>query len=123
MHRDCPSESHKANISLSLGSADESAFERAIVKALGDPRTAGRIDGLILNAGTLDPMGKIVSDTTIDSWKKHFDVNFFSLVSASKYIVPILKNNVTKGDSADGTQGRVVFVSSGAAVKGTPGWG
>lgn len=76
----------------------------------------GRIDGLILNAGTLDPLGRIDStENNLDSWKAHFDVNFFSLIPAIKSSLPELRT------SAYG--GRVVFVSSGAAVGGTEGWG
>jgi NAD(P)-dependent dehydrogenase (short-subunit alcohol dehydrogenase family) len=75
----------------------------------------GRIDGLILNAGILTPMGRIDSpENNIDSWKTHFDVNFFSLVSALKLALPALRKSEL---------GRVVFVSSGAAEGGTAGWG
>ncbi|KAF8913967.1 hypothetical protein CPB84DRAFT_1860922 [Gymnopilus junonius] len=72
------------------------------------------IDGLILNAGTLDPLCRIADDTPLDSWKRHFDVNFFSLITALKAALPLLRRS-THG-------GRVVFVSSGSAVKGTSGW-
>jgi NAD(P)-dependent dehydrogenase (short-subunit alcohol dehydrogenase family) len=74
-----------------------------------------RIDGLILNAGTLDPLGNIDSpDITVDSWKRHFDVNFFSLVGALKVAIPALRKS---------QPGRIVFVSSGAAEGGTAAWG
>jgi len=74
-----------------------------------------RIDGLILNAGTLDPLGSIGSpDINVDSWKRHFDVNFFSLVSALKVAIPVLRKS---------KPGRVVFISSGAAESSTAAWG
>ncbi|EAU84850.2 short-chain dehydrogenase [Coprinopsis cinerea okayama7 len=75
-----------------------------------------RLDGLILNAGTIDPMTRIGDDATpLDHWKCHFDINFFSLITATRSALPSLRKN------PDG--GRIVFVSSGAAVKGTAGWG
>lgn len=73
------------------------------------------IDGLVLNAGILDPMGKIGDPPPVSEWKTHFDVNFFSLVTALKASLPALR----KSDLG----GRVVFVSSGSAVKSTSGWG
>ncbi|KAF9567348.1 NAD(P)-binding protein [Agrocybe pediades] len=88
------------------------AFADAI--ALGASKYQG-IDGLILNAGTLDPLCRIGDDTPLESWKKHFDVNFFSLITAVTAALPYLRKSPVGG--------RVVFVSSGAAVKGTPGWG
>jgi len=72
------------------------------------------IDGLILNAGTVEPLCRISDDTPLDDWKRSFDVNFFSLVTAIKAALPYLRKS---SDS-----GRVVFVSSGAAVKGMAGW-
>ncbi|KAJ7754241.1 hypothetical protein DFH07DRAFT_823390 [Mycena maculata] len=73
------------------------------------------IDGLVLNAATLAPLCRIGDDTPIDEWKAHFNVNFFSLVTALKAALPALRKSTSGG--------RVVFVSSGAAVKGTAGWG
>ena len=75
-----------------------------------------RIDGLILNAGVLEPLGKIASEEiTLDQWKQHFDVNFFSLVTALRATLPELRKSPLGG--------RVVFVSSGAATGNTPSWG
>jgi NAD(P)-dependent dehydrogenase (short-subunit alcohol dehydrogenase family) len=93
-------------------SADEGALTRAIGLA---EKTYHHIDGLILNAGTLDPMGPITSaSTSLGDWKQHFDVNFFSLITALRAAVPALR----KSDLG----GRVVFVSSGSAVGGMAGW-
>lgn len=39
----------------------------------------GRLDSLILNAATVEPVGKI-ADVDVDSWKALFDVNYFSLL-------------------------------------------
>ena len=97
---------------LSHYSADDKALTNAISD--GASRYQG-LDGLVLNAGTLEPSCRIGDDTPLDSWKRHFDINFFSLVTATKVALPYLRK------SAHG--GKIVFVSSGAAVKGMPGWG
>ncbi|CAE6426821.1 unnamed protein product [Rhizoctonia solani] len=74
----------------------------------------GRLDGLILNAGVLEPIGRIgSSELSIESWKTVFDVNFFSLLHLIKAGLPLLRES----------HGRVVLVSSGAATKGFVGWG
>lgn len=100
------------SVPLFLRSTDEEALANAI--SVGTSRYHG-IDGVILNAGILDPLCRIGDDTPLDSWKRHFDVNFFSLVTAVKAALPYLRK------SSNG--GRIVFVSSGAAVKGLAGWG
>ncbi|CAK5275520.1 unnamed protein product [Mycena citricolor] len=92
---------------------NEEIVKNAVAQAA---QTFGSLDSLILNAGIVDPLSRIADDkTSLDQWKMHFDVNFFSLVTALKFAVPHLRAS-THG-------GRVVFVSSGAAVKGTAGWG
>ena len=55
------------------------------------------------------------TETSLAEWKSLFDVNVFSLVTALRASLPALRRS-TRG-------GRIVFVSSGAAVKGGPGWG
>jgi NAD(P)-dependent dehydrogenase (short-subunit alcohol dehydrogenase family) len=40
-------------------------------------KSFSRIDGLILNHGTLSPV-KRVADSTPEEWRSAFDVNFFS---------------------------------------------
>ncbi|CAA7259832.1 unnamed protein product [Cyclocybe aegerita] len=102
----------EALLVLECDVTDETALSSAI--SHGAAHYHG-IDGLILNAGTLHPLCRIGDDTPLDSWKRHFDVNFFSLVTATKAALPYLHRS-TRG-------GRIVFMSSGAAVKGTPGWG
>ncbi|KAJ1309200.1 hypothetical protein OPQ81_004869 [Rhizoctonia solani] len=73
----------------------------------------GRLDGLILNAGTLDPLGRIESpESSVEGWKSMFDVNFFSLLHLIKAGLPLLRES----------HGRVIFVSSGAATGGIAGW-
>ena len=71
--------------------------------------TYHHIDGLVLNAGILEPVG-LIGDASIVSWRELFDVNFFSNVVALKAVLPSLRQ------SAFGA--RVIFISSGSAVKG-----
>jgi NADP-dependent 3-hydroxy acid dehydrogenase YdfG len=40
----------------------------------------GRLDSVIVNHGTLDPVKKI-ADASVEEWKKGFDVNVFSAVA------------------------------------------
>lgn len=61
-------------------------------------------------------MGKIASpDIPLDAWKHHFDVNFFSLITALRATLPELRKSELGG--------KVVFVSSGSATGSTAGWG
>ena len=80
-------------------------------------KTYGRIDSLVLNAGVFEPTGKITSpQLNVEAWKQHFDVNFFSQVSALRSVVPWIHMN--EGD----IKGRVIFVSSSSAIGNTYGW-
>ncbi|PWW72992.1 NAD(P)-binding protein [Tuber magnatum] len=90
---------------------------------LSSPRTAqqvietalstwGRIDSLIINHGVLDPVAKI-ADASIGEWEQAFRTNFFAAVGLVSAALPALRKR----------GGRVVFVSSGAAVTGYQGWG
>ncbi|KAG0359975.1 hypothetical protein BC939DRAFT_397177 [Gamsiella multidivaricata] len=73
---------------------------------------SGRIDGLVLNAGVLEPLGSIAS-TSVEDWKQAFDINFFSILTLVQHALPALRES----------KGRVVFVSSGAANSAYHGWG
>lgn len=73
------------------------------------------LDGIIFNAGTLDPLRRIDSpENTVEGWRSHFDVNLFSVFATLQVALPSLRKSKLGG--------RVVFVSSGAAVGGTPAW-
>ena len=56
---------------------DFSLAQKAVASAL---EAFGRLDGLILNHGIMDPVTKIET-SNIGEWKELFDVNFFSLVA------------------------------------------
>jgi NADP-dependent 3-hydroxy acid dehydrogenase YdfG len=46
----------------------------------------GRIDGLVVNHGTLSPITKI-SDTDVMEWKQAYDINIFSAVALVSLLV------------------------------------
>lgn len=83
--------------------SDESVCQRAIDLAVSK---FNRLDGLVLNAAVLDPV-KSIADSSVQEWKKLYDVNFFSIVSLLSKSIPHLRGH-----------GKVVFVSSGASTKG-----
>ena len=92
-------------------STNASVHDEAVTSAL---REYKRLDAVVLNAATLDPLGR-VSDpgTSVDGWKSLFDVNVFSLLHTLKAAIPSLRKS----------HGRVVMVSSGASTGGVAGWG
>ncbi|KAI5291365.1 hypothetical protein KEM54_005167 [Ascosphaera aggregata] len=71
----------------------------------------GGLDGLVVNHATLGEVKKI-ADSDINTWKKDYDINFFSAAEFVKAAIPHLR----------ASKGKVVFTSSGAAVKGYQGW-
>ncbi|KAF1987193.1 NAD(P)-binding protein [Aulographum hederae CBS 113979] len=71
-----------------------------------------KLDGLILNHGTLDPV-KRIKDFEYDEWKNAFDVNVFSAIALMKAALPALRSS----------KGRIVLTSSGAAISAYTGWG
>lgn len=64
--------------------SDRSVNQRAIETAI-DRR--GKLDGVILNAGILRPVGP-AADTSVEEWKRLFDVNFFATVHAVSSCLP-----------------------------------
>ena len=100
------------SLTIELDRAKEESVLQAV--QLGQ-KTYRHIDGLILNAGIIEPMGSVGADIPLDAWRTNFEVNFFSLVSSIRAALPSLRESELGG--------RIIYVSSGAAVKGTPGWG
>jgi NAD(P)-dependent dehydrogenase (short-subunit alcohol dehydrogenase family) len=73
-----------------------------------------RIDALVLNTGILKLMCRIGSmEMSLAQWKSHFKRQ---LSLACDHVASILAGVATRG-------GRVIFVSSGAVYKATPGCG
>ncbi|KAI0883857.1 NAD(P)-binding protein [Annulohypoxylon maeteangense] len=72
----------------------------------------GKIDGIVVNHGVLAPITKI-SESSVEEWRHAYDINVFSALALVKEAIPELRKS----------QGRVVFVSSGAAFGAYAGWG
>lgn len=72
IHDQYPSKLEIVNGDISERATSQFAVERAA-------KLHGRIDSLILNAGMLQPVGP-VADTSVEHWKRLFDVNFFALL-------------------------------------------
>ncbi|KAI1263879.1 short-chain dehydrogenase [Xylariaceae sp. FL1019] len=72
----------------------------------------GRIDGLVVNHGTLSPITELF-ESDAEEWRKAYDINLFSAVALVKAAIPELRKS----------SGRVVFVSSGASAGAYAGWG
>ncbi|CDH56785.1 short-chain dehydrogenase [Lichtheimia corymbifera JMRC:FSU:9682] len=71
----------------------------------------GRIDGVVANAGVLEPIAN-VRDVDLNQWKRLFDINFFSVIQLIQKALPHLRE----------TKGAIVMVSSGAAKIYVKGW-
>lgn len=93
--------------------------------------TWGRIDGLVVNHGVLEPVKKM-GDTDADEWRTAFDINVFSAVSlvmlhnstwhrvTHHLTLPQVKAALP---ALRASNGRIILVSSGASVTAYPGWG
>ena len=57
--------------------AQDGTAKFAINEAL---KTFGRLDSIVLNAGTLDPVARLENSTSA-AWKECFNVNVFSNIS------------------------------------------
>lgn len=90
---------------------DLKTSQEAVTSAL---EQYGHLDGIVLNAGVLEPTGTVDS-IPVDAWKSHFDVNFFSLLHTLQCALPALRKVDAKG--------KIIMVSSGAAIKGSVHWG
>lgn len=75
-------------------------------------RSFGRLDALVLNAGTLDPLVRI-ADASIDDVRAHFEANTIALFSILKHALPYLRKS---------ERGRIIFTGSGAATNAYAGW-
>ncbi|BEJ17204.1 hypothetical protein CspHIS471_0606050 [Cutaneotrichosporon sp. HIS471] len=77
----------------------------------------GSLTGLILNAGTLDPMGKL-SEVPLDSLVPSLQINLLSALYIVQPAIKYLRASATPQNPA-----RVILVSSGASVGAYQAWG
>ncbi|KAK9775204.1 putative NAD(P)-binding protein [Seiridium cardinale] len=101
---------NSANVEyLSADLADFSTSPKIIQAAI---KAFGSIDGIVINHGVLTPLSKI-ADVDIEEWNRSYDINVTSAVALVKAAIPELRK----------TQGRIVFVSSGASQGAYTAWG
>ncbi len=72
----------------------------------------GRIDALVNNAGMVEPMGPVAQASAQD-WQRNWAVNVLGPVMLARMTLPSLRER----------RGRIINLSSGAAVNVVPGWG
>ena len=114
---------HPSQVSFLAGDAtDPSLPARAVRQAI---EAFGRLDGLVLNHGTLGPVGP-VREADARAWLEVFTVNFTSCVAFLQAALPHLrqvKEQQQHSETKSEEVGRVVLTSSGAATTGYAGWG
>lgn len=72
----------------------------------------GSIDGVIFNAGVIEPVGHLNDENyDIEGMKRLFDINYFSIVLFLNKLLCKVENDLN-----------IVFVSSGASTRGIDGW-
>jgi NAD(P)-dependent dehydrogenase (short-subunit alcohol dehydrogenase family) len=71
----------------------------------------GQIDALVNNAGAIEPIAPL-SDADPEAWEHNLAVNLLGPVMLTQMALPHLRQR----------NGRVINISSGAAVKVIPGW-
>ncbi|KAI5867450.1 NAD(P)-binding protein [Durotheca rogersii] len=94
---------------LAVDLADWKVAPRIIESAL---QAFGRVDGVVVNHGVLAPITRI-SESNVEEWRKAYDINVLSALALVKEAIPELRKS----------NGRVVFISTGAAFGAYSGWG
>jgi NAD(P)-dependent dehydrogenase (short-subunit alcohol dehydrogenase family) len=81
-------EGHSGRLSIVQGDVSlRATSERAVQEALS---RKGRLDSIILNAAILNPLGR-AAETSVDDWKRLFDINFFGLLHSVSGLIPMCR--------------------------------
>ncbi|KAF1351617.1 short chain dehydrogenase [Lizonia empirigonia] len=99
----------KDHVEIVTGDAADPTIAQALVSAATS--RFGRLDSLIINHGSLDPVKKI-TDSTPDEWRQAYAINVFSAVGMVQAALPALRTS----------HGHIVITSSGAATGAYQGW-
>ncbi|KAI9681535.1 MAG: hypothetical protein M1817_002819 [Caeruleum heppii] len=97
---------------VDLLSADISDYNTAATAIRVVTKKWGRLDGVVINHGVMDPVGK-VADVGGRGWEEAFKTNVFGGVELIKDALPLLRAN----------HGRIILTSSGAAINAYTSWG
>ena len=98
------------NVTTVVGDIGSESTRRQVVEAA--LRRDGRIDGLVNNAAVLDPIARS-ADAEADPWADHLAINVVAPIHLTALALPHLRES----------KGRVINISSGAAVRPLEGWG
>ena len=90
---------------------DVSEKETAVTLISAALNQFGRLDGLINNAGIIEPIAPI-AEADMSAWAYNMAVNWLAVGQLTQLALPHLRAN----------KGRVINVSSGAAVSAVGGW-
>ncbi|GBC61801.1 short-chain dehydrogenase [Desulfonema ishimotonii] len=96
-------------LAFSADIAGQRACRRAVQETL---KRFGRLDGLVNNAGIIEPIVPIAK-TDPYAWSYNIEVNLFGAFYITQAAIPELRK----------TAGRVISVSSGAALNPVESWG
>lgn len=88
---------------------DERVAGQAVALALS---RWGRLDALVVNHGSLEPVGK-VGEGSVEGWRRGFEVNVFSAVGLIQAALPSLRIS----------NGIILLTSSGASITPYQAWG
>ena len=78
-------------VEIVAGDLSDFSISKRAVEVAND--RFGRVDGLLINHGALDPVKK-VADSTPDEWSKAFDTNVFSAIALVSTLERIARQDI-----------------------------